>query len=285
MAISRVLSSAGTAGLIVSNRFMTTKSGSRVRDQFLRCFRLRGVWDLGDTKLFDAAVLPAVVVADGGSGRGAAVPSFTSIYETAQPADKRADDPIHALAGKGVLEIQDGRRFRVRHGLLDTNGTSDGVWRIATRRVDDWLATVEKNSWSTFGEIGKIRVGVKTCADKVFIRDDWAEMPEFDRPELLKPLTTHRVARRFKPLAAVKPIHILYPTRYRGAAGASSIWTTTPEARSISMPIAPVSQVAGTSPRPVGGGMRSGCRRTPARGATPSSCSAISRRNQLSGST
>lgn len=211
VAISRVLDSAGTAGLIVSNRFMTTKSGSRVRNKFLRCFRLRGVWDLGDTKLFDAAVLPAVVIADGKSNRDAAVPSFTSIYETAQPADKRADDPIHAVASEGVLEIQDGRRFRVRHGLLDTNGTSDGVWRIATRRVDNWLATVEKNSWSTFGEIGKIRVGVKTCADKVFIRDDWAEMPEFDRPELLKPLTTHRVARRFKPLAAVRPIHILYP--------------------------------------------------------------------------
>ncbi|MCX7308940.1 MAG: hypothetical protein NTZ72_13765, partial [Afipia sp.] len=59
----------------------------------------------------------------------------------------------------------------------------------------------------TFGDIGKIRVGVKTCADKVFIRDDWGDLDR--RPELLRPLTTHHIARRFRSSASKS--EILYP--------------------------------------------------------------------------
>ena len=62
-----------------------------------------------------------------------------------------------------------------------------------------------------FRDIGKIRVGVKTCADKVFIRNDWEKTPDADRPELLKPLTTHHIARRFRALASSKRYQIVYP--------------------------------------------------------------------------
>ena len=211
VAISRVLARGGTAGVIVSNRFMTTKSGTHVRKDIVRHLNIREIWDLGDTRLFDAAVLPAVLVAQAGPGRYPLSPPFTSIYETSRPAHNVAKDPIRALASEGVVEVKDGRRFRVRHGTLDIGGTPGGIWRISTAEIDDWLATVDKNKWATFERIGKIRVGVKTCADKVFIRDDWHEMPASHRPELLRPLTTHRVARRFKPDTTVTPLHILYP--------------------------------------------------------------------------
>jgi adenine-specific DNA-methyltransferase len=36
-------------------------------------------------------------------------------------------------------------------------------------------------------------------------------MPEAVRPELLKPLSTHHIARRFKPIEAERPIQVLYP--------------------------------------------------------------------------
>lgn len=211
LGISHVLESKGIAGIIVSNRFMTTKSGAAVRQALLERFNIRHVWDLGDTKLFDAAVLPAVLLVENRNGRTSKPPAFTSIYQTADPVRQHATNPISALAEEGVVGIDDGRRFHVRHGKLDTSGTFNGVWRIATKDVDTWLSTVESNTWGTFRDIGKIRVGVKTCADKVFVRNDWHSMPEADRPELLKPLTTHRIARRFKPLIAEKPARILYP--------------------------------------------------------------------------
>lgn len=211
LGMSQVLKSQGIAGIIVSNRFMSTKSGASVRQALFERFNIRHAWDLGDTKLFDAAVLPAVLLVEGKNGHKLDAPAFTSIYQTADPTAETATDPITALEREGVVEIDDGRRFHVQHGTLNTNGTPDGVWRIATDAVDTWLATVAAHSWGTFRDIGKIRVGVKTCADKIFIRKDWQDMPEDDRPELLKPLTTHHIARRFKVLASDRPIQILYP--------------------------------------------------------------------------
>ncbi|RMG80293.1 MAG: type II restriction endonuclease subunit M [Chloroflexi bacterium] len=210
LAIAEVLKPTGIAGIIVSNRFMTTKSGASVRKALLERFNILHVWDLGDTKLFDVAVLPAVLLVEGKNGHKQGSTAFTSIYQTSEAAFKTANDPISALAEEGVLEISDGRHFYVQHGKLDTGDTPDGVWRIATETIDTWLATVNAHSWGTFRDIGKIRVGVKTCADKVFIRNDWQELPEELRPELLKPVTTHHIARRFKPLTPDHPRQILY---------------------------------------------------------------------------
>ncbi len=209
--MAQVLEPGGTAGIIVSNRFMTTRSGAGVRAALRERFALRHIWDLGDTKLFSAAVLPAVIVAEGRNGHDPSPPAFSSIYETTDSASTEAADPIAALARAGTVAISDGRRFRVQHGTLDSSGALDDVWRIATDSGDAWLATVTAHAWSTFRDIGKIRVGVKTCADKVFIRHDWNNLPEHERPELLRPVTTHHVAGRFRSLPPKKPRSILYP--------------------------------------------------------------------------
>lgn len=211
LAVSQVLGPKGIAGIIVSNRFMTTKSGAPVRKAILERFNLVHAWDLGDTKLFDAAVLPAVLLLEGRSGDAPQQPGFTSIYSTSEPATGEASDPLAALSDDGVFDVGDGRHFRVQRGKLSTSGAPDGVWRIATDAVETWLGAVEKHTWGTWRDIGKIRVGIKTCADKVFIRSDWQEMPEAVRPELLKPLSTHHIARRFKPIEAERPIQVLYP--------------------------------------------------------------------------
>lgn len=76
----------------------------------------------------------------------------------------------------------------------------DGVWRISSKKTDAWLEKVENNTFTTFGEVGKVRVGVKTTADKIFIREDWDSLPPEIKPEneLLKPLITHHIAQRFR---------------------------------------------------------------------------------------
>lgn len=211
LGITQVLDPKGVAGIIVSNRFMTTRAGASVRQALLKHFNIRHAWDLGDSKLFDAAVLPAVLLVEGKGSCKHEAPNFTSIYQTTEFAHRFAPDPISALGQEGVIGIKDGRCFKVQHGKLNTSGTSDGVWRLSTEAVDSWLSTVENHSWGTFRDIGKVRVGVKTCADKTFIRNDWQDMLEADRPELLRPITTHHVARRFKPLTAQTPLQILYP--------------------------------------------------------------------------
>ena len=209
--VAHVLRAGGTAGIIVSNRFMTTKGGASVRAALRDRLSLRHVWDLGDTKLFDAAVLPSVILAEGRNGHDLSPPAFTSIYETNELTTVRAENPIVALAMAGPVVLTDGRRFRVQHGILDSSGAADDLWRIATDSGDAWLATVMAHTCSTFRDIGKIRVGVKTCADKVFIRSDWNAMPDHERPELLRPVTTHHIAGRFRPTPHKKHRSILYP--------------------------------------------------------------------------
>ena len=211
LAIAGALKPSGTAGVIVSNRFMTTKGGAGLRAELRSRFDLRHVWDLGDTKLFDAAVLPAVIVAQGSHGQRLDAPAFTSIYQTAEAATLKANDAIEALSMKGTVALGCGRNFQVQHGTLDASGADDDLWRIATDEADVWLATVEAHTWRTFGDVGKVRVGVKTCADKIFIRSDWHERPQAERPELLRALTTHHNARRFRAQSAKKKRDILYP--------------------------------------------------------------------------
>ena len=209
LGISRVLAEDGVAGIIVSNRFMSTKSGASVRAALTERFNILHAWDLGDTKLFDAAVLPAVLLVQ---GRGTAKrrTRFTSIYETSDEPATTVANPIEALKQEGIVAVEDGRRFAVRHGELATGVKSNGVWRVATKTIDDWLATVQRRCWRNFGDVGKVRVGVKTCADRVFIRDDWPATFE-SRPELLRPVTTHHVARQYKAVAIDQPREILYP--------------------------------------------------------------------------
>ena len=211
LGVSEVLAPGGVAGIILSNRFMTTRSGAPVRRRLLERLSIRHIWDLGDTKLFDAAVLPAVLLARGRGHRRRESVAFTSAYETREPAVRTAADPIGALERPGVVALPDGRRFRVRHGRLHRNQNRNDVWRLTTDTTDRWLSEVGRRTWAEFGDVGRIRVGVKTCADRVFIRSDWDQMADVDRPELLRPLTTHRIAGRFRPGVEPDPTMILYP--------------------------------------------------------------------------
>ncbi|MCX7306557.1 MAG: N-6 DNA methylase, partial [Afipia sp.] len=141
IALSRVLSPNGVAGIIVSNRFMTTRAGSSVRAAIHEGFNLLHVWDLGDTKLFEAAVLPAVLLLSGKDGE-TNFPSeirFTSIYETSAQEEHESENPIAALAHEGVVRIADERCFEVLHGCLASQ--RGDVWRLSSEKSDNWLET------------------------------------------------------------------------------------------------------------------------------------------------
>lgn len=212
LAMAKVLAPNGSAGFIVSNRFMTTKSGGPLRKKLREMLTLREVWDLGDTKLFNAAVLPAVIVANGlGVKKNGAAVTFTSIYETHKQTNLRVKSPILALSLEGVVAVDDDRRFLVKSGTLDSAGGIDAVWRLATDIDDAWMATVQRHTALTFGQIGRIRVGVKTCADKIFIHHDWEAVTDGNLPELLRPLTTHHSAGRYRATIPKKVRRILYP--------------------------------------------------------------------------
>lgn len=212
--ISLSLKPGGIAGVIVSNRFMTTKSGADVRAGLLRDFEILHIWDFGDTKLFEAAVLPAVLVLrkKGRPSLRQDLPKFSTIYTTNTPAVSKAESIFEALKLEGPVKVG-GVTYLVSHGSLETRRPDD-VWKLASEENDAWLETVARNTHRTFGEIGKIRVGVKTTADNVFI-GNWNDKPEGDRPELLRPLITHHVAARFRVDLSKREREILYTHEIR----------------------------------------------------------------------
>ncbi len=212
--ISLSLKPGGIAGVIVSNRFMTTKAGTDVRAGLLRDFDILHVWDFGDTKLFEAAVLPVVLVLRKKTRMETSteLPKFSTIYTTSSPAESKAENIFEALKLEGSVEVK-GATYMVCHGTLETH-KADDVWKLASADKDAWLETVSQHTFRTFGEIGKIRVGVKTTADNVFI-GNWNELSEDERPELLRPLITHHVASRFRVDLSKREREILYTHEIR----------------------------------------------------------------------
>jgi methylase of polypeptide subunit release factors len=220
-AIRDVLRPGGVLGLLTSNRFLSVKAGAAVRALLRQDFDLRAIYDLGDTRLFSASVLPSVVIATrrqaGAPTDERAGPNYSRIYALAGVDSEgiRRPELLRTLADRsvaGVVQTREGQ-FRIERGLLASMSDINAVWRLAEPRGDAWLAHVKSAQAATFGDVATVRVGIKTTADEVFVRDDWDTLPEGLRPEaeLLRPLITHREAARWTVNARHTSRRVLYP--------------------------------------------------------------------------
>jgi hypothetical protein len=190
VAMARQLRPGGILGVITSNRFLTTRSGISTR-RFLRAnFDLAEIIDLGDTKLFEAAVLPALVFAkkrDGGEGTGQSTPSFIRIYETSDDPMAKAGPPASLLEclrhpASGVFHVN-GSAYRMTTGRLPLPLDDDKPWTLLTDEESEWVARIDAASECRISDVAKVRVGIKTTADDVFVRRDWDSLPPETRPE------------------------------------------------------------------------------------------------------
>ncbi|QBS46349.1 hypothetical protein DMB37_31490 [Nocardia sp. CS682] len=84
------------------------------------------------------------------------------------------------------------------------------AWRMSNTEVDSWLDAIAAATWKTFGEVGRIRVGIKTTADRVFISDQWAEVEPPPEPELLLELITHHDLEPWR-IVRASDTRVLYP--------------------------------------------------------------------------
>ena len=187
-----LLKADGVAGYITSNKFLTIKSGASVRKFMLDNYQIYSIVDFGDTKLFSASVLPCIITFALGKTENMDDVSFTSIYEerisTIAP---KCVSIFERIRDSGKVCLTDNRVFQINHGAL-AKVVSNSPWTMSSNENKNWLKSVDKNTWMHFSDIGKIRVGIKTTADNVFIGDDWTGDKE--HIELLKPLITHRDA-------------------------------------------------------------------------------------------
>lgn len=210
-AIRYVLKDSGVAGCITSNKFLSIKSGAVLRQYILNNYKLIGITDFGDTKLFDASVLPCVSVFSLGKTTNPTEVQFVSVYEQNRDCkgqknneERLCSSVFDKISEGGLCRLCDGRVFWIERGYLGTVNNA-GAWCVKSENSQAWLKTIETNTWLLFSDIGKIRVGIKTTADRVFISDKWEK-----NLELLRPLITHHVAGQVKARSS-SGWQVLYP--------------------------------------------------------------------------
>lgn len=207
----KLLRPGGVLGLLCSNRFMTTKAGVNVRRVLQTDLTPIEVFDLGDTRLFDAAVLPAIVIALNQPAGGAPDCPFASAYEESDAGPQASLSLFSALvADTDATVSHGGRAIKVKVGRLAHSSTPADPWRLAHTTGEAWLRSIESATWKTFGDIAKIRVGIKTTADAVFIGKDWDKRAPEPEAELLRPLITHDGVAAWR-VDESKPMRVLYP--------------------------------------------------------------------------
>ena len=227
VAIHAALRDGGSLGLLTSNRFLTIKSGAAMRRLLVDRFELRNVFDLGDTKLFEAAVLPVIVTGNKNYARGSAndgnvsakstqaVPAFCRVYNELDESNSKASSSdliglLQQTRSSGTYRARDGC-FRIDRGTLQS--FDDGPWMLANSKSDRWLKTIRRNQFCKFDMLCEIKVGIKTTADSVFIREVWSELGrQSPEGELIHPLITHHDANRWR-VAKGESIRksVLYP--------------------------------------------------------------------------
>lgn len=219
-AMSACLASGGTLALLTSNRLLSVKSGSAIRRMILEEFEPRLICDLGDTKLFRAAVLPAILIAQKRPCEASKAAAFVRVYTTRSPTTFETKpvssfgSVVRALvAGASGQVVVPTGAFGIERGVLAASDCSGDTWSLSSSDSDAFLEEVKKGTSFHFADLFRVRVGIKTTADSVFIRDDWELLPSECRPEssLLRPLITHHVGARWLPELRSSQRRVLYP--------------------------------------------------------------------------
>lgn len=221
VAMAKQLRPGGLLGVITSNRFLTTKGGMATRRFLRNTFELLEVIDLGDTKLFEAAVLPALVFGSKrrnqekpSAGRD---PSFIRIYESKdepEVAVERVSSVVDCLRipRSGTFRVN-GSNYRLTAGHLPIPSDDTRPWTMLTGCESEWVEIINVASECRIGDVAKVRVGIKTTADSVFIRRDWDAMPPETRPDeaYLRTVLSQEDAAKWRPLATnATPKKVLY---------------------------------------------------------------------------
>lgn len=217
IAMTASLKVGGVLGVITSNRYLSTKSGESIRKFLNENYEIIEIVDLGDTKLFDAAVLPAIFV-----GRKKAkvdqIPNsakFIKIYEELNgykgelnPACNIYD--ILNTSDSGYFSV-DKKRYKKTDGVLMCRTTKGYLWELLSDSESLWVNNIDNNASCLVGDLFKVRVGIKTTADKVFISDEWEKLGK-EKPEenLLKDLISQENIGRWGTTAKAT-LQILYP--------------------------------------------------------------------------
>lgn len=196
VAMTEQLKEDGIICVITSNRYLTTAGGKDVRKYLNDNYEILEIIDLGDTKMFEAAVLPAIFIGKKRANNNNKV-KFLRIYESQGNTEyKQKNESIFDvlkmdLTGTFYVEEKN-KTYDVISGYLSIPEDAKDLWAMASKDYVKWAQNLRDNASCEFLDIFNIRVGIKSTADTVFIRtaQEWDKLDEeiYPEQELLKPL-------------------------------------------------------------------------------------------------
>lgn len=172
------LKEGGLLGVITSNRYLTTKSGENIRQFLLQNYDVLEIIDLGDTKLFDAAVLPAIFIGRKNTKKQKENNAiFRKVYETSfahQAVEAKSLFDILGTNQSGCYKTGQ-KYYDYTFGFFKRPATDTEIWQMTTKEDNIFIETIKANTSFTISDKFKVRVGVKSCADEVFFKKDWSD--------------------------------------------------------------------------------------------------------------
>lgn len=193
IAITESLKDGGVLGVITSNRYLSTKGGESIRKYLSENYEILEVIDLGDTKLFDAAVLPAIFIGKKRSSYSLTSSNFIKIYQELNGYSGKLIQAksVYEVLNKvesGYFEVN-GKRYKKSSGILNYKIGSGSCWEMLSDNESNWVKKIDSASKNRISDFFKVKVGIKSTADNLFISDKWEDLKE-DKPEdvLLKDL-------------------------------------------------------------------------------------------------
>lgn len=190
-AMTFALKEGGILGVITSNKYLNTKSGESIREFLKDNYEILEIIDLGDTKLFDAAVLPSIFIAKKNRSTKINIGNFFKVYEFfGESKDIETKTVYDALNDNYTgLFTHNSINYISTSGVIKFDSSIKSNWILLNEEEESFINQVESNSSSKISDIFKVKVGIKTTADKVFISEGWlnsdSETPE---PELIHDL-------------------------------------------------------------------------------------------------
>lgn len=176
-AMTFALKEGGILGVITSNKYLNTKSGESIREFLRENYEILEIIDLGDTKLFDAAVLPAIFIGRKTRTDSTESCQFFKIYQDFNKKTRLEGKKMsiyEALKNNYVGNFKHNENSYVcTSGAVKFDSSNKSNWILLDLREEEFVRKIEAACFSRVRDHFKVKIGVKTTADKVFIRKDW----------------------------------------------------------------------------------------------------------------
>jgi len=217
-----LLNESGRLGFIVSNKILSTSGARRIRLFLPSHFSIEEIVDLADTKLFDAAVLPMILIAgrpDKNKNR-IAYSSFAEAHNGVASTLTVQTENLLQLLSETEIPFEAnvsvaGRVFRVQRFYVDPPSSKAKIWTFHDDRQSRLLSKIRHHSVCTIGGLSKkISVGLKTTADEVFIKPmnrAFVQEKAFEADLVFPLLESHNIDRWSYSWDPERDLFVLYP--------------------------------------------------------------------------